>query len=75
MLLIAGGIFFFLAGTVRAQSSPPATIDAAEQKSETAPVNFSQEKPDYSQEPYVFERFVTHAAFQKDWFGSFGNAL
>src|SRR6202011_5057459 len=22
--------------------------------------------PNYSQEPYIFERFITHAAFQKD---------
>ena len=41
-------------------------IDSARQESKTASANSPQVKPDYSQEPYVFERFITQAAFQKD---------
>jgi transglutaminase-like putative cysteine protease len=44
----------------------PGTSDSAEQKSKSASANSTQDNPDYSQEPYVFERFVTQVAFQKD---------
>ena len=55
-----------LVGTLRAQSVQPGTSDPAEQKSKSASANSTQDNPDYSQEPYVFERFVTQVAFQKD---------
>jgi transglutaminase-like putative cysteine protease len=42
------------------------TSDPAEQKSKTASANSTQDKSDYSQEPYVFERFATQVAFQKE---------
>src|SRR5258706_2933184 len=54
-----------LVGTLRAQSAQPGTSDPAEQKSKTASANPTQDKSDYSQEPYVFERFATRVAFQK----------
>ena len=64
--LIAGGGSALPVATIRAQSLQPGTIDAAQQKFESAPANSTPENPDYSQEPYVFERFITRAAFQKD---------
>jgi len=65
-LFIAAISFCSGAGTLQAQSAQTATIDPAEQKSQTAPANPSQDKPDYSQEPYIFERFITQVAFEKD---------
>lgn len=49
-----------------AQSAQTGVADPAQQQSQTTPANPSPEKPDYSQEPFVIERFVTHAAFQND---------
>src|SRR5258708_7386593 len=65
-LYITGGVPCCLVGTLRAQSMQSGTSDPAEQKSKTASANPTQDKSDYSQEPYVFERFVTQVAFQKD---------
>jgi Domain of Unknown Function with PDB structure (DUF3857) len=65
-LLIAGGMPVSLPGTALGQSAQTGIVDPAQEKSQPAPDNSTQEKPDYSQEPYVFERFVTHAAFQND---------
>jgi len=55
-----------LVGTLRAQSVQPGTSDPAEQKSKSTSANSTQDSPDYSQEPHVFERFMTQVAFQKD---------
>jgi len=44
----------------------PGTLNPAEHKSETASADSTQDQPDYSQEPYVFERFNTQVVFQKD---------
>jgi hypothetical protein len=49
-----------------AQSPQTGVVAPAEQQSQTTPVNPLQEKPDFSQEPFVIERFVMHAAFQND---------
>jgi hypothetical protein len=65
-LFIAGGLPYSLVSILRAQSVQPGTSDSAEQKSKSASANSTQDNPDYSQEPYVFERFVTQIAFQKD---------
>jgi hypothetical protein len=65
-LYITGGVPCCLVGTLRAQSMQSGTSDSAEQKSKSASANSTQDNPDYSQEPYVFERFVTQVAFQKD---------
>ncbi|MCU1342668.1 MAG: Transglutaminase-like enzyme, partial [Candidatus Acidoferrum typicum] len=65
-LFIAGGVPCSLVGTLHAQSMQAGTIDPAEQESKIASLNSTQDKPDYSHEPYVFERFFTQAAFQKD---------
>ena len=65
-LFIAAGIPCSVVGSLRAQSAQPGTIQPADQEFKTASANSTQDKPDYSQEPYVFERFFTQAAFQKD---------
>jgi hypothetical protein len=65
-LFIAGGVPFSVVRALRAQSMQPGTINPAAQESKTASAISTQDKPDYSREPYVFERFFTQAAFQKD---------
>jgi hypothetical protein len=65
-LLAAGAALDFSACVAHAQSAQTAVADPAQQKSQTAPPSPSQQKPDYSQEQFVIERFITHAAFQND---------
>src|SRR5260370_32449183 len=65
-LFIACGLPCPLVGTLRAKSVQPGTSEPAKKKSKPASANSTQDNPDYSQEPYVFERFVTQVAFQKD---------
>ena len=65
-LLLAGRPAPALVGRAAAQSSQPETIRAAQQESKAAPVISTGDHPDYSQESYVFERFITQVDFQKD---------
>jgi hypothetical protein len=66
ILLLTASAPYPLLGTLRAQSTQSGTSDQAEQKSSSTSANSPKDKPDYSQEPYVFERFITQVAFQKD---------
>jgi hypothetical protein len=65
-LLAIVGTSISFAGMADARSAQTGAADPAQQQSQTAPANSSQEKPDYSQEPFVIERFITRAAFQND---------
>jgi hypothetical protein len=65
-LLTTGAALDSPARAAQTQSAQTGVPDPAQQKSQTTPASPSQEKPDYSQEPFVIERFITHAAFQND---------
>src|ERR1700680_880841 len=64
--LTTGAALSSAARVARAQSAETEVADPAQQKSQTTPTNPSEEKPDYSQQPFVIERFITRAAFQND---------
>ena len=66
MLVCTAGVPSFPVRSACAQSASPARTDAGQQASETPSPNSSAAKPDYSREPYVFERFITQIAFRKD---------
>src|SRR5882672_20170 len=65
-VLTAGATLTSLSGTTPVQSAQSANISPAQQKGQTAPTNSALERPDYSQEPFVIERFITRAVFQND---------
>jgi hypothetical protein len=65
-LLTAGSTFTSLSGATPAQSTPSPNSSPEKQKALTALANSGPERPDYSQEPFVIERFTTRAVFQKD---------
>jgi len=65
-LLTTGAVLDSPACVASAQSAQTGVPDPAQQKSQTAPPSPSQQKSDYSQEQFVIERFITHAAFQND---------
>ena len=65
-LFIAATSFCFHAGILGAQSVQPGNLDPAEQKSRITRAYSAQDQPDFSQQPYIFERFITQVAFQKD---------
>ena len=58
---------FLLTLLLAGAAAPPLLgAGAAQQGSKTVPANSTKVDPDYSREPYVFERFVTKVDFQKD---------
>src|SRR5258708_6166733 len=63
---ITGGVPCSLVGPLQAQSVQAVPSTSANQKSKSASADSAPDKPNYSQEPYVFERFITQVAFQKD---------
>ena len=65
-LLTTGAGLVSPAHVARAHSPQTGVAAPAEQQSQTTRANPSPEKPNYSQEPFVIERFITHAAFQND---------
>jgi hypothetical protein len=65
-VLTAGATLTSLSGTTAVQSAQSVSISPAQQKGQTAPTNSALERPDYSQEPFVIERFITRAVFQND---------
>jgi hypothetical protein len=59
-------VYVSIPGMTHAQSAQAGMPVPQQQESQTASSSSSQETPDYSQEPFVIERYVTRVAFQND---------